>query len=69
MEVLFHGILRRCVLMGCLWVIYLLVQVKEKALHGVRWESPSASICVRRDQHGVEVRGEDKRFGSLLNHN
>jgi hypothetical protein len=60
MEVPLHGALRRCVLMRCMGVVYLLVQVQEKALHGVRWESPSASICVRRGQYGVEVKGEDR---------
>ena len=59
MDVLLHGILRRYVLMGCMWVVYLIGKVKEKALHGVRWEFPSTSLCVRRDQHGVEIGGED----------
>ena len=42
MEILLHGILRRFVLMGCLWVLCLPLHVVEEGLQSVWGEAESA---------------------------
>jgi hypothetical protein len=45
-EVFLRRVMWGFVLMGCLWDLYLLVQVKEKALHCVGREARCSSGCI-----------------------
>jgi hypothetical protein len=68
LKIMLHGFLRRCVLMGCLWVVDMHVEVAEKALHGVGREHVRAYVCVSSDHHGVKIGGEGGGHGAFPLH-
>jgi hypothetical protein len=68
MEIMLHGVLWHCVLMGCLCVVDLHVHVVKKSLHGVRQKALRALACVFCEQHSVKIGGEDGGLGAFLLH-
>ncbi len=67
-EILLHGVLRRCILMGCLWIMCMHLHDEEESLEGMRGGTKGAPLRCRCLKHCMYVKKRSKGLGALIFH-